>query len=524
MSKITSKAVFKQYYPQQILLLPPSLSELISSNHLVGVINEVVDKMDLSGVINTYEGGGTSAYHPAMMTKVILYGYAMKIYSGRKIAQALRQDVTFMWLAGMNTPDFRTINGFRSGTLKNTIQELFTQMLLFLMEEEYIHYENYFCDGTTCAADGSRHKMVWRKNAERYKTIAEQNCQELFEKIDTLSEAEDKKYGEGDLESEGNGKESIYEKIEEKVAVLNEIVTTTTDKKQKMKAASLKKKLDEQGDKIRKYEDQKRVADQRSGYNKTDTEATAMRMKNEEILSAYNIIAGSENQFITGYSVHQNGNDAACFKEHLQTLEQQACLPENIHADSIFGTEENYELLEQKQIGNYLKFPTFHREQSVKYQRDPFLKEHFPYNPETDTYTCPNNQSLTLQSTGINANKKSGYTSNIKTYACQSCAGCPLADRCKKGEGNRIISVNEKLDNYRDAARFNLHSEKGIELRKKRGYEIEPCFGDMKHNMKFRRFHLRGKAKVNVEVGILSICHNLRKVQIKRMETLAKAA
>src|SRR5215211_1396163 len=99
MGKVTSKAVFKEYNQQQIQLLPPSLDELVAAQHLVRIVNQVVDNLDLSSIINQYEGGGTSAYHPKMMTKVLLYGYAMKIYTGRKIAKALSQDVTFMWLA-----------------------------------------------------------------------------------------------------------------------------------------------------------------------------------------------------------------------------------------------------------------------------------------------------------------------------------------------------------------------------------------------------------------------------------------
>ncbi len=121
MSKIKTKAVFKQYQPSQLMLLPSNLGDLIAENHLVRVLNRVVDKMDLSVVVNEYPGGGASAYHPMMMVKIMLYAYSMKLYTGRKIAKALRQDVTFMWLATYNRPDFRTINLFRSRVMNETI-------------------------------------------------------------------------------------------------------------------------------------------------------------------------------------------------------------------------------------------------------------------------------------------------------------------------------------------------------------------------------------------------------------------
>ena len=135
MAKIQSSVQFKSYQPEQILLLPPSLEELIDEHHLVRVVNQVVNAMDISGLINQYKGGGTTAYHPRMLLKVLLYAYSVKLYTGRKIAKALRQDIHFMWLSGMNTPDFRTINGFRSSKAKEVIESLFQQMLVFLMDQ-----------------------------------------------------------------------------------------------------------------------------------------------------------------------------------------------------------------------------------------------------------------------------------------------------------------------------------------------------------------------------------------------------
>ncbi|WP_342089508.1 transposase, partial [Dyadobacter sp. OTU695] len=122
----------------------------------VRVVNEVVERMDVSSLVNLYEGGGTSAYHPRMLLKVLLYAYCMKIYTGRKIARALAQDIHFFWLSGMSRPDFRTINRFRSGKAKESIQVLFSSMLVFLMEHDYIKMENYFCDGSTFSADAGK--------------------------------------------------------------------------------------------------------------------------------------------------------------------------------------------------------------------------------------------------------------------------------------------------------------------------------------------------------------------------------
>lgn len=207
---------------------------------MVRVVNEVVECMDISGLINQYAGGGTTAYHPRILLKVLLYAYCTKIYMGRKIARAVRQDIHFMWLAGMNHPDFRTINNFRSSKAKETIERLFGQMLLFLMEQGYIKMENYFCDGSSFTANANRYKMVWKKNAERFKTHTENKCRELFKQIDQPNAQEDTQYAGKDLEETGTQAAVISEEtITAQVTKLNKIIETTTDKKQQRKAAGL---------------------------------------------------------------------------------------------------------------------------------------------------------------------------------------------------------------------------------------------------------------------------------------------
>ncbi len=525
MAKIKTSVIFKEYQQQQVLLLPPSLEELISPKHLVRVVNQVVESMDISDLINLYEGGGTSAYHPRMLLKVLLYAYSVKIYTGRKMAKALTQDIHFMWLSGMSRPDFRTLNSFRSSKAKEVIEVLFKEMLEFLLAHHYINMENYFCDGSTFRADANQHKMVWKKNAERYKLKAEQKCQALFKEIDALNAAEEKQYGHTDLEENGDGSSLSKEDINEHIERLNGKLKSTLDKKTHRKANSLGKKLKEAKEKIIKYERQMEMAGTRSGYNKTDTDASAMMMKNKvEILPAYNVMAGCEDQFITGVSVHQNTNDGACFKEHLEhTAEQQPIQPDNIIADSIFGTAQNYELLEQKQINSYLKFPSFHAEQKQNYKGNIFLKDNFYYDPISDTYSCPNDELLTLRKTYTATHKKTGYKTEFKQYECTNCSECIFYKQCCKSEkgANRTLKVDEKLEQYKFKARANLKSDQGIILRKKRSIEIESCFGDIKHNMGFRRFHIRGLQKVKTEISLIAMAHNLRKVHLKAINQAA---
>ena len=137
--------------------------------------------------------------------------------------------------------------------------------------------------------------------------------------------------------------------------------------------------------------------------------------------------------------------------------------------------------------------------------------------------TCPNNQLLILTGSHYKTHKVTGYRSHLKQYECTGCKGCPFYEQCcRSSEGsNRIIRVNEKLDTYKQKAREKLKSEKGIQLRKKRGIEIESCFGDIKHNMGFRRFHVRKIEKVKTEITLVAMAHNLRKINVQELKKAA---
>ena len=112
------RVVFKRYVQNQPMLLPPSYEELVPENHPVRVVNEVVERIDISVLERSYKGGGTSSYHPRMLLKVVVYAYLRNIYSSRKMEQPLNENVHFMWFAGGAKPDHNTINDFRGKRLK----------------------------------------------------------------------------------------------------------------------------------------------------------------------------------------------------------------------------------------------------------------------------------------------------------------------------------------------------------------------------------------------------------------------
>lgn len=511
--KAESAVVFKSYNQNQLMLLPEDISEMIPSNHLVRVLDATIDGLNIDPLLATYEGGGASAYHPKMLLKVLLYGYLNKIYSSRRIAKALRQDIHFMWLSAMSHPDFRTINGFRSGRLKDIIDQIFSNTVLFLIDHGYVDLSEYFVDGTKIRADNNKHKVVWCKNTARYKEMVQKKIIEQLKEIDRINDQENQRYDDRDLEELGEDIPIDSEALKEHIKKINEKIKNDPNLKKCQK--SLKKIEKEYLPKLDRYEEQERLLNGRNSYGKTDPDSTVFFSKDGQLVPAYNILMGTQNQFIVNYSFNQRkASESDGFINHMKHLQNQLhCLPQLAMGDSAYGSEENYNWLAENKIGNYLKYNTFHKEKTRKYRSDPYRKENFLYDQASDVYTCSQGRLLVFKE--IQYRKTlNGYQISFRVYQCVNCDNCPVAVLCKRGESPRSIRINPILDQFRKQAQENLDSERGIELRKHRSIDVEPAFGDLKFNQSFQRFNLRGLDKANVEYALLSICHNTKKLAL----------
>jgi transposase len=572
MPKQKQPPVFKEYTMGQMVFLPVDLAEVIEPNHLVRVVNGAIEKMDLRVVYEQYKGGGTSSYHPKMLLKVLIYAYAQQLYSSRKIAKALRENIYFMWLSGNSQPDFRTINRFRGVVVKEVIAEIFAAVLLILVEGEYVKLENYFVDGTKLEANANKYSFVWAKNTKRYKAQVQGKVAELLEKIEQLNAAENAEYGEGDLPERGGKKALDAAQLEAKIHELNERLrqmpqTAEPDKppsgeepppasqapnstgsasetdpapplsnpvpeetkpgdkrkqRHKSKAQQLAKGIQQLAEdylpRLKKYEEQEAILDGRNSYAKTDPDATFMRMKedpmkNGQVKAGYNIQIGTEDQYVVGFSVHQRPGDPGCLIPHLkETLPQRSGQqPKQVIADSAYGSEENYDYLEKEKIEAYVKYNTFHQETKPRYQPSPFAAEQMPYDETQDIFTCPNGQQLRYKTTH-HYTTDNGFESERRIYVCEDCSQCPLKPQCTKAEGNRQIQVSFRLREMRAQAKQRLLSEQGCQLRKQRSIDVETVFGRIKQDWGFRRFLLRGLEKVRTEWGLLCIAHNFAKL------------
>ena len=527
MKRKPATPVFKPYVMNQIALIPASYEELIPAGHLVRVVNEAVEKIDVSPLLDQYLGGGTSSYHPKMMLKVLVYAYAERIYSSRRIAKALRENIYFMWISGENRPDFRTINEFRSSRMKPVIDEVFSAVLEYLVEKGQVKLENYFLDGTKIEADANKHKVVWAKRRENYHKRVQEQIRELLKQIEQANAEEEEEYGDEDLEElGGQGEKDVNsEKLKKKIEELNQKLRQRNQPKKDTQAErkALKKLSEDCLVRLEKYEQQAETLAGRGSYAKTDADASCMRMKEDRGAEkawpkpAYNVQIGTEGQYVVGFSVHGRPGDTACLIPHLEGVRTHSGrLPQNIVTDAGYGSEENYAYLEQHGLGNFAKYNTFYQDTHA-YRKPELIRKHhfraenFTYDPQKDEFICPAQQRLFFQYIS-RYTTENGYVSDRRNYECKTCGQCPLKDQCTQAKGNRKIRISFRLLEYRRQARANLTSEVGQRLRANRSTEVETVFGNVKQNMGFRRFHLRGMEKVKTEWGIVSIAHNMRKL------------
>jgi transposase len=191
MKRNRPEPVFKPYHPNQNLLFPPNLEDLIAEHHPVRVVSKVIDQLDISLLIASYKGGGSSSYHPKMLLKVLIYAYLRNIYSSRKIEEALEENIHFMWLSGMSKPDHSTISAFRSKRLKGQIKIIFTQVVLLLAEEGLVDIKTLYTDGTKLEANANRYTFVWGKSVKRYKKRIEERLAALWNYVEETLKAEE---------------------------------------------------------------------------------------------------------------------------------------------------------------------------------------------------------------------------------------------------------------------------------------------------------------------------------------------
>ena len=503
---MNKKVVFKRYDQAQQMLLPPSYDDLVPGNHPVRVVNEVVERLDISGLERSYKGGGTSSYHPRMLLKVVLYAYLRNMYSSRKIEEALHENVHFIWLSGGQRPDHNTINDFRGKRLRGELKQIFNQVVVLLAEQGVISLKEVILDGTKIEANANRYTFVWGRAVKTSRERIERQLKELWAYVEKVYQDEEQRPNTPNFEA--IDPEAVTRTIDEINEALKE---KEIDPRVRQKLRYAQKNWP---GKLREYDEIEKTLAGRSSLSKTDVDATFMRMKEDHMLNGqlkpgYNVQASTENQYIINYTLGQTTNDTSLLKEHVNDIIASfGRAPESITADAGYGSEENYLHLETLGITPFVKYNYFDKDQKTA-KSDSFRADDLHYNKNTDTYTCPMGQQMTY--IGDKTRKTaSGYLQTHRLYKAQNCTGCPLRGPCHKAAGERIIQRSPNLVRYKQQVRELLNSDEGIKKRKQR-WQVEAVFGNIKQNKGFRRFNLRGIDKTSTEFGLIALAHNLQR-------------
>lgn len=322
---------YRPYLPEQDLLLPPSLRDWLPKNHVVYFVSDLMDQLDLSAIEGYYEQEerGYPPYHPRMMTKILVYGYCVGVFSSRKLEKHLQEDVAFRVLAAGNEPDFRTISDFRKIHLA-ALEGLFQQVLRMALELGAMKLGRVAIDGSKVKANASKHKaMSYRRMKEDEKRLREE-VRRLLEQAEAIDAAEDAEYGQ---DNRGDELPVELERREERLRRIREAKRALEERARAEAQAAGKDR----------EESRKVKPEATAQYNFTDPESRIMKGP-DTFVQGYNAQIAVEPilQLIVGQAVTQQANDKRQLLPMMQKVkEQSGQKPTAVLADNGYFSEAN---------------------------------------------------------------------------------------------------------------------------------------------------------------------------------------
>jgi transposase len=482
----------RNYNNKAMLLFPASIGDYLSEDHLAWMIDEVVDEFNLDRLYNKLPSVGNPSYHPKMMLKILFYGYATSVFSARKLAKKLETDVAFIFLAGMQQPDFRTIADFRKNNL-NELSELFVQIVRLSKKLGLVELGHISLDSTVIKANASKEQFYSKDRLDQEEELIRQKIEELLKNAQDIDTYEDQKFGP---DKRGD-----------------EIPQELRDRKKRLEKIKIAKQTLEE-ERLKKV-------------NLTDNDATFQKPQGKALISGYRaqVAVDNKEQIIVACDITNKATDTKQLNpllgQSFENAQKSQDDPIIISADSGYSSMENLKQIEESKQNIDAYIPD--NKYQAKLRNKPtdedsaFHKKNFKYDEKQDIYLCPNHQSLKF------VGKRTDDTGNpYSYYRCNSCQGCKHFGTCTKSSKGRAIKVydNEHLI-YK--MRKKLSAPEGKLIYQKRKTIVEPVFGNIKRNLGFREFLLRGLTKVKIELLLIAIAHNLLKIAkfIKKQKEFA---
>jgi transposase len=455
------------------------VDEWVRSDHPARVLSDIVDRLDVSG-FRDVSTEGRPCYDPRIMLKILLWGYATGVRASRKIEERLHSDVVFMWLSGLEKPDFRTICLFRKDNLA-AIEGLFTQVLVVAKQMGLLKLGLVALDGTKLRASASigsfKQVSEWRKELARAQT----EVRRMLADAEAQDAADDIHYGpdrRGDELPEGLADSRA--RVREIEQLLGQLAEGT--------------------------EETQRVSmtDPESRYMHTPTGSQP----------AYNAqVTVTRDQIIVHSDVTTEPIDTNQLLPAIAGIEQVAgAKPEKLVADAGYKSGHNLRGLETLKVDGYL--PETEERNIGKVKRnypDLYGKEVFTYDKERDCYTCPTGQMLSPRTRMKRKTKYSDSVSTIYAASRAVCRSCPEMKRCTKNPLGRTIA-RDQYDDERQRMRQKISTAEGKAIYGERKCLVEPVIGQLKMIGGIARLLLRGLLGAKIEWKWATTAHNLLKL------------
>jgi transposase len=353
---------FRDWHVDQQLLLPPAVQDFVPQGHLARfVVSLVREELDLSAIYASYTGEkGQPPYHPAMLTALLLYGYAVGVYSSRRLAKACQERVDVMAIVALDTPDFRTISDFRKRHLK-ALQGLFVQVLQLCERAGLVKLGHVALDGTKVKANASKHKAMSYVRMVRREGELEAEVKRWLASAEAADAEEDKLFGadkRGDeLPDWVADKQKRLAKIREAKAALEAEAKMAAQSKAEAEAvAEAKRQAEGRKKPGKKAEPPSDTPLPRAQRNFTDPQSRVL-LTRDGFIQGYN--AGAAVDATAQVIVAHTLTNAQSDQEQLTVLLDgiQANLkrrPKEVSADAGFCSEANLAVLEERGIAGYV--------------------------------------------------------------------------------------------------------------------------------------------------------------------------
>ncbi len=327
--------VFRAYDPDQILLLPPDLASWLPAGHLARLVSDLVENvLDLSPIYASYkESRGAPPYHPKLLLKLLLYGYATGTFSSRRLERAAQELVPCRYLSADQQPDHWTISEFRRRHLK-VVKDLFGQVLDVCQEAGLVKLGHVALDGTKLKANASKHKAMSYGRVRERESEYEQIVEGWLKKAEEIDQAEDREFGK---DRRGDELPEELQKAETRLRKLREA------------KAAIEKRAQEQG--------QEEPAD-KDQHNFTDPDSRIMLNSDKAFVQGYNcqaVVDDTEHHIVVATGLSNQAADNPQLVGMLYETEMNTGrLPDQLSADAGYAAETNLEILDRLPIDAYV--------------------------------------------------------------------------------------------------------------------------------------------------------------------------